>query len=152
MEPFSPSAGCVGLLSIAAKTSSSVFDFIQNYCTAISELSAVDAELSHLRIVLGLLRNDGNAAVDGAVPQDLHKQIQSIIANCGCVLSEIDNALESRPGHAGALWWATRGKHEVGILLRSLEARRIVLRLAVGMVSMSGLLSHVFPHVWTDGA
>ncbi|KAH8894587.1 hypothetical protein GQ53DRAFT_84425 [Thozetella sp. PMI_491] len=141
-DPLSITTGCLSLISAVAKTTVSVASFIRGCRDARADLTAVNLQLSELRIVLELLHEDHGAAV---IPDTLQRQILSIIANCTAVVDKIDDLLERYNVEAGkaiggavtSVKWVAFGKAEAAGLRMSLEAHRGSLELALELVSIS---------------
>lgn len=136
MDPISITGACVSLLFAIGRTSVAVTGFIRDCREARSDLTGVTRELSDLKLVLELLKDDTDVQDGRIIPEALRIQILSIIAHCDNVLRKIDQLLEKHSGTLGATRWAVDGKKDATNLLQSLEAYRGALSLAVETVNL----------------
>jgi hypothetical protein len=138
MDPLSVATGCISLLNAVAKTSVSVTAFIRSCREARNDLTSVIRELSDLRLVLELLKDDSNMQNKHLVPETVQTQTLSVIRNCEGVLKMIDALLENCSARLEAVRWAVDGKAPVAHLQQSLEAYREALSLALETVNLYG--------------
>ncbi|KAI1875025.1 uncharacterized protein JN550_002454 [Neoarthrinium moseri] len=139
MDPLSITTSCLALLGALTQTTTTIIQFIRDCREARGDLTSVTQELSDLRIVLELLKEDA-AETDGDIPLSgaLRTQIITVINNCGDVAAKIERVLVNlRGSRIGAVRWVLDGKKEVFILKQSLEAHRGALSLALEMVHLS---------------
>ncbi|KAI1853967.1 hypothetical protein JX266_001108 [Neoarthrinium moseri] len=139
MDPLSITTSCLALLGALTQTTTTIIQFIRDCREARGDLTSVTQELSDLRIVLELLKEDA-AEADGDIPLSaaLRTQIITVINNCGDVAAKIERVLVNlRDSRVGAVRWVLDGKKQVFILKQSLEAHRGALSLALEMVHLS---------------
>lgn len=136
MDPLSLSAGILGLLSAAAKTTIGVTTFIRGCREARTDLTAVSRELSELSIVLELLKDDSDVSDDRVIPESIQRQILSIVVNCKDVIAKVDDVLAQHSGTTGAARWVLVGRKDTANLRQSLEAYRGALGLALETVTL----------------
>lgn len=137
MDPLSVTASCVSLLGAIIKTSAAVNGFIRGCREARADLSAVVRELSDLKLIVELLKDDTNSEDEGLIPANIRTQIASITSECQRLLGEIDGTLANITGKLAAIKWAAGEKTKVSNLRQSLEAHRRALSLAVDIANLS---------------
>lgn len=71
---------------------------------------AVARELSELRIVLELPKEDSDTTDFSIIPEVLHTQTLNIITNCGNAIRRVGEVLEKHSGRLGPTKWAIEGK------------------------------------------
>ncbi|KAJ4328901.1 hypothetical protein N0V84_000689 [Fusarium piperis] len=131
-------AACIAFAQAADKTISIIRAFIIDCRHARSDLSAVNRELSELKLTLNILRDlvpDGSKTRD-PLPSSIRDDIRSIIRNCLDVAKEIDDVLLEHRGRFAAVNWATKGKQKINSLNSVLEAHRRALNLAVDTITL----------------
>ncbi len=136
MDPFSITAGCVGILGAVAKTSTSIRDFVRNVREARSELGATARHLAELDITISLIRDDHTLnGSDPAqlIPASITAQTTTVIRGCQDILSELDAVLDkyNPKRHRTVVKWAMKGKEEVAGLNKLLEANTRTLAMAL---------------------
>lgn len=139
MDPLSITTSCLALIGVVGKTSIAITGFIRDCREARGDLTSVNRELSDLKIVLELLKDDtANQDDELLLSEQLRVQILSIITNCSDVSAKVEKVLvEMRGSRVGAIKWVLNSKKEVASLKQSLEAHRSALSLALEMVNIS---------------
>ncbi|KAM0427901.1 hypothetical protein ACHAPT_007360 [Fusarium lateritium] len=139
MDPLSIAAACIAFVQAADKTITTIRRFILDCRDARSDLSAVNRELSDLKLTLNLLEDlvpDGNETGD-PLPSSIREDIRSIIKNYLDVAKEIDNVLVEYRGRFAVASWAAEGKQKIASLQAVLEAHRRALDLAVDTITLA---------------
>ncbi|KAK4102411.1 hypothetical protein N658DRAFT_337026 [Parathielavia hyrcaniae] len=116
------------LLSGISSTSAIITRFIRSVRVAHSDLAAVTRDLSDLRLVLELLRDEP------ALPPALQAQMLLVLEGCGNVLIHIDTIL-ARCSEAAR--WVGSGRGEISSCRGSLTIFREALALALEVASLS---------------
>ena len=135
MDPISIAVGCGSLISLIAKTSTTINSFVREVRGARADLDAVSRELHSLSNVLDLLADDGAVQL----PEQLTAQVSSILQNCQGVVAEIEVALKAHAGGGNVkqrVGWAWTGHGDMEKLRSSLEAHKSALNIAVDMASL----------------
>ncbi|KAK3348795.1 hypothetical protein B0T25DRAFT_519167 [Lasiosphaeria hispida] len=114
-------------LSAITTTSATITRFIRSVRAAHADLSAVSRELSDLRLLLELLRDEPE------IPLLLQSQILILVDACGNALIRIDAALSYCQD---ASQWASTGKAEILRLRGRVGAFREALALVLEVVSL----------------
>ena len=139
MDPLATTTACVALIDAAAKTSTGILALVRSCRDAHSDLATINSELTALRMVLDLLREDTTSAShETAIADDIQDLVLSNIDNCTTALAKVDGVLDNhKSGNRGlvAVRWATMGKMEVAGLRAKLEANRKSLDLALHLIS-----------------
>lgn len=131
-------ASCIAFAQVADKTIGTIRGFIIDCRDARSDLSAVNWELSELKLTLNILEDlvpDGSETGD-PLPSSIRDDIRSIIKNCLDAAKEIDDVLVEHRGRFAAVSWAAKGKQKVNSLKAVLEAHRRALNLAVDTITL----------------
>ncbi|KAK3385451.1 hypothetical protein B0H63DRAFT_414524 [Podospora didyma] len=115
-------------LSNISTTSAIITSFIRSVRAAHSDLAAVTRELSDLRLLLELLRDEPG------IPLLLQAQVLVLLESCSETLSHIDTVLALC---RDASQWMEMGKGEIVRHRASLDAFRAVLALAVDAVNLT---------------
>ncbi|RSM10815.1 hypothetical protein CEP52_003380 [Fusarium oligoseptatum] len=132
-------AASIAFVQAADKTIGTIRGFIVDCRDARSDLSAVNRELSELKLTLNILEDlvpDGSQTGD-PLPSSIRDDIRSIIKNCLDVAKEIDDVLLGNRGRFAAVSWAAKGKQKVNSLRAVLEAHRRALNLAVDTITLA---------------
>ncbi|RMJ15707.1 hypothetical protein CDV36_004617 [Fusarium kuroshium] len=132
-------AASIAFAQAADKTIGTIRGFIVDCRDARSDLSAVNRELSDLKLTLNILEDllpDGRQTKD-PLPSSIRDDIRSIIKNCLDVAKEIDDVLLGNRGRFEAVSWAAKGKQKVNSLRAVLEAHRRALNLAVDTITLA---------------
>ncbi|RSL69892.1 hypothetical protein CEP53_002065 [Fusarium sp. AF-6] len=132
-------ASCIAFAQAADKTISTIRGFIIDCRDARGDLSAVNRELSELKLTLNILEDlvpDGSETGD-PLPSSIRDDIRSIIRDCLDVAKEIDDVLVEHRGKFAAVRWAAKGKQKVNSLRAVLEAHRRALNLAVDTITLA---------------
>ncbi|KAK0610063.1 hypothetical protein B0T17DRAFT_500840 [Bombardia bombarda] len=109
------------ILSGISATLATITRFIRAVRVAHADLSAVTRELSDLRLLLELMRDDQG------IPLLVQAQVLALLVDCGKILYRIQNVL----AHCGdAAQWTSTGKVAVAGLRDGLE----IMRRALGLV------------------
>lgn len=136
MDPFSITTGCLGLLTAIANTTIAISGFVKGCREARRDLTDVSRELSDLKIVLELLKDDSEVVGDNAIPENMHSQIIHLLSSCKDVILTVDKVIERHVGPFAAVKWVADGKREVTYLRQSLEAYRGTLSLTLETVNL----------------
>jgi hypothetical protein len=122
------------LLSGISSTSAIVTRFIRSVRVAHTDLAAVTRDLSDLRLILELLREEP------AVPLVLQGQMLLVPESCGNVLIHIDSVLARCPD---PVKWVESGRAEICSCRSSLATFRgaLLLTLEVASLYVAGLFS-----------
>jgi hypothetical protein len=115
------------LLSGISSTSAIITRFIPSVRVAHTDLAAVTRDLSDLRLILDLLRDEER------IPLVLQGQMLLVLESCGNVLIQIDNILARCPEPGN---WIESGRREITSCRTTLVAFREALALALEVVSM----------------
>ena len=110
MDPLSITCGAVACITAIVQTSNAIMNFIRGCREARSELTLIMRELSDLKIVLELLKDDSNVVDHHVIPGTIQKLILSILTNCKEVISKIDDLLAQHDRKTGAARWALSGR------------------------------------------
>ncbi|KAI8670571.1 hypothetical protein NCS57_00528700 [Fusarium keratoplasticum] len=132
-------ASCIAFAQVADKTIGTIRGFIIDCRDARSDLSAVNRELSELKLTLNILEDlvpDGSETGD-PLPSSIRDDIRSIIKNCLDAAKEIDDVLVEHRGRFAAVSWAAKGKQKVNSLKAVLEVHRRALNLAVDTITLA---------------
>ncbi|KAK4141317.1 uncharacterized protein C8A04DRAFT_14166 [Dichotomopilus funicola] len=115
------------LLSGIVSTSSIITRFIRTVRVAHADLAAVTRDLSDLRLVLELLKEETG------IPPALQGQMLLVLESCGNVLIRVDSVLAqcSRPEA-----WARVGRGEMEVCREGLGSFREALGLALDVVGV----------------
>lgn len=116
------------LLSGISSTSSIITRFIRSVRAAHADLSAVTRELSDLRLVLELLREEPS------IPLILQAQMLLLLESCGNVLIQIDSVLDQCKD-AGQ--WTKTGQKQMARCRVKLGTFREALSLALDILTLS---------------
>ena len=136
MDPLSITTGCLSLLSAIANTTIAISGFVKGCREARRDLTDVSRELSDLKIVLELLKDDSEAVGEAAIPEAMHSQIKSLLTGCHGVILTVDKVIQRHEGCLAAVKWVADGKKEVAYLRQSLEAYRGTLSLTLETVNL----------------
>jgi hypothetical protein len=115
------------LLSGISSTSAIITRFIRSVRVAHADLAAVTRDLSDLRLILELLRDEPG------VPLVLQGQMLLVLESCGNILIYIDNILSRSPDPAK---WIESGRNETASCRSSLAVFREALSLALEVTSL----------------
>lgn len=137
MDPLSITTGCLSLLGAIANTTIAISGFVKGCREARRDLTDVSRELSDLKIVLELLKDDSEAVGEAAIPEAMHSQIKSLLTGCHGVILTVDKVIQRHEGRLAAVKWVADGKKEVAYLRQSLEAYRGTLSLTLETVNLS---------------
>ncbi|KAL6357120.1 hypothetical protein LRP88_10738 [Fusarium phalaenopsidis] len=132
-------ASCIAFAQVADKTIGTIRGFIIDCRDARSDLSAVNRELSELKLTLNILEDlvpDGSETGD-PLPSSIRDDMRDIIKNCLDAAKEIDDVLVEHRGRFAAVSWAAKGKQKVNSLKAVLEAHRCALNLAVDTITLA---------------
>ena len=121
------------LLSEVSSTSAVITRFIRSVRVAHADLGAVTRNLSDLRLILELLRDER------ALPLALQAQMLLVFESCGNVLIQIDDILARCPEPTA---WAESGRTEISACQASLATYWSALSLAL---EVSSLYDHPSP-------
>lgn len=115
------------LLSAVSSTSAIITRFVRAVRVAHADLAAVTRELSDLRLLLELLKEES------AIPAILQTHVLRVLESCGEVLIHIDVILArcSEPGQ-----WKESGSKEMGSCRDRLGTCREALSLALDVSSL----------------
>jgi hypothetical protein len=115
------------LLSGISSTSAIITRFIRSVRVAHADLAAVTRDLSDLRLILELLRDEPG------IPLVLQAQMLLVLESCGNVLIHIDSILArcSEPAK-----WIEAGRVEISSCRDSLTTFREALALALDVASL----------------
>ncbi|GAB1317778.1 hypothetical protein MFIFM68171_07988 [Madurella fahalii] len=113
-----------------SSTSAIITRFIRSVRVAHADLSAVTRELSDLRLLLDLLKDEPG------MPLLLQAQMLSVLESCGNVLIEIDAVLARHPNIAQ---WLASGRSEMAACRLRLTTFREALALALEVASLTNL-------------
>lgn len=137
MDPFSVTAGCVGLVATIAALSKQISKFIREVRGARSDLDSVSRELHSLTTILEILTQD---ALANPEPFDgpLGKQISGIVSNCKDVITQIEISLQkhSKPSLGTGIKWSVAGQDDMTKFRSSLEAHKSALDIALDMATL----------------
>jgi hypothetical protein len=138
MDPFSLTAGCVGLVTAITQLSGSILTFISGVRSARADLDSVSRELLSLKTVLELLQIDLADDAIVKLPDTLQRQVSGIITNCAGVVRGIQIILEKHEGRGvqKAAQWTLSGRADVDKLRISLEAHKSALEIALDMIQL----------------
>lgn len=131
-------ASCIAFAQVADKTIRTIRGFIIDCRDARTDLSAVNRELSELKLTLNILEDlvpDGSQTED-PLPSSIRDDIRDIIKNCLDAAKDIDDVLMEHRGRFAAVSWAATGKQKVNSLKAVLEAHRRALNLAVDTITL----------------
>jgi len=135
-DPLSLISACMSLISTIGKTSSLITSFVRRCRAARHDLDNISRELTSLKNVLSLLKDDIVTTNDQAIPKTLRKEIATSIANCGIVLRELGELLQRHNGGVDrAVCWATTGTRDAAKLSLSLDRYRGALNLALDLLT-----------------
>ncbi|KAL2694816.1 hypothetical protein Neosp_001403 [[Neocosmospora] mangrovei] len=132
-------ASCIAFAQVADKTIRTIRGFIIDCRDARGDLSAVNRELSELKLTLNILEDlvpDGSQTED-PLPSSIRDDIRDIIKNCLDAAKDIDDVLVEHRGRFAAVSWAATGKQNVNSLKAVLEAHRRALNLAVDTITLA---------------
>ncbi len=115
------------LLSGVSSTSAIITRFIRSVRVAHADLGAVTRNLSDLRLILELLRDERG------LPLALQAQMLLVFESCGNVLIQIDDILARYPEAAA---WTERGRVEIAACQASLATYWSALSLALEVASL----------------
>ncbi|KAM7210878.1 hypothetical protein V8F06_013741 [Rhypophila decipiens] len=119
-------------LSSISSTSASITRFLRSVRAAHSHLAAVSRELSDLRLLLELMRDEQD------IPLLLQAQVLALLHDCRGILARIRDMLEGGPSPAH---WTSVVKPNMPSLRQSLEIFRRSLGLVLEVVHLSSLAS-----------
>ncbi|KAF2829155.1 hypothetical protein CC86DRAFT_403806 [Ophiobolus disseminans] len=139
MDPVSIAAGCLGLVGVIGKVSSTVSVFVHEVREARSELDAVSRELMSLRTILEMLNKDVQGCSKEAFPISLGKTVSGIVINCTVVVEQIDHRLKGHLNQkrVSRVKWTVSGRDDVDKLRSSLESHKGALDLALNVLELS---------------
>lgn len=115
------------LVSGISSTSAIITRFIRSVRVAHADLAAVTRELSDLRLLLDLLKDEPG------MPLLLQAQMLSVLEGCGNVLIQIDAVLTR---HSNAAQWLASGRSEMATCRLSLGTFRETLALALEVANL----------------
>lgn len=115
------------LLSGISSTSAIITCFIRSVRVAHTDLAAVTRDLSDLRLILELLRDELG------VPLLLQAQVLPVLESCGNVLIQIDSILARCPDAAK---WIELGRAGISTCQSSLATFQEALALALEVASL----------------
>ena len=147
MDPFSLTAGCVGIISGIAQTSAAIREFVRDVREARGDLSATARHLTELEMTISLINDDhnsdhgnGTASVSGLIPESMTPQTAAVIRSCRDILGAVDALMDryNPRRHRTALKWALKGKNDASALNRQLEAhtRTLGMTLEISVLSV----------------
>jgi len=139
MDPFSITAGCVGLVGAITAASISITSFISVVRSSRVDLDGISRELLSLKTILELLEQDlSDERGNMQLPESLQKQIPGIILNCSLVVGDIQEVVTKHDDNKlrRKVQWATSDKKDVDKLRSSLEAHKSALGLALEMIQL----------------
>lgn len=120
------------LLSGISSTSAIITRFLRSVRVAHADLAAVARDLSDLRLILELLRDEPE------IPLLLQAQMLLVLESCGNDLIHIDTILSRCPEPAK---WIASARAEIDECRGSLSVFREALSLALDVASLYGLLA-----------
>ncbi|KAK3376953.1 hypothetical protein B0T24DRAFT_233264 [Lasiosphaeria ovina] len=115
-------------LSSISTTSAIITRFIRSVRVAHADLAGVTRELSDMRLLLELLRDEPG------IPLLLQAEVLVLLESCGTVLVRIDSVLEYCRDTSQ---WVSTGKSEIARHRASLDSFRAALALALEIVNLS---------------
>ena len=133
MDPFSIASGCAGLITLIAQTTTAATAFIRTCRGAREDLTSVIGELTQLKTILELLKDD-DASV---MPERMRVEIVSLLNKCSATVREIEDVLEGfGDGRAVPVKWAASGKPKVEALRVRLKGYSESLSLTIDIVGL----------------
>lgn len=145
MDPLSITAGCIGIISTIAKTSSSITHFVRDVRDSRRELGETKQQLTELEMTLNLInddhnREDGNLAQQ--MPEGIIGQTKLVLNSCQEILVELDALISKYNSERlrTAFQWARKGKDEILALNKQLEAHSRTLQMSLEFSTLSVLI------------
>jgi hypothetical protein len=137
MDPLSITVASATLATSVGTLILQVNDFVKQVRDARRDLDSVKRELGSLQTVLEVIAVDASDS-NITFPPLLEKQLPGVLANCGLVVSQIEELLQKYIGGGirQGVRWAVSGKDDVNKLLVTLEAHKSALDMALEMIAM----------------
>jgi septal ring factor EnvC (AmiA/AmiB activator) len=134
MDPLSITAGCIGIISTIAKTSTSITLFVRNVRDSRRELTETKQQLAELEMTLNLINDDHNrenGRLAQQMPEGIAEQTKLVLHSCQDILVELDALITkyNSERRRTAFQWARKGKEEVTALNKQLEAHARTLHM-----------------------
>ncbi|KAK3313994.1 hypothetical protein B0H66DRAFT_643453 [Apodospora peruviana] len=146
MDPFSITAGCVGIMASIERTFVAIRDFVRDVREARGELSTTTRHLSELKMTISLINNGHTpdpaaSSAPTPVPESITLQTVTVIGSCRDIIGELDVLMDkySPRCHRTPLKWALTGKNDVSSLNKQLEAhaRTLAMVLEISTLAVS---------------
>jgi hypothetical protein len=133
-DPFSITAGVIGLLSSLATLSTQINDFRRDFKGASLEVSQLAQEVDDLAQILQRL---DEAQVSRSLPMNLAKNLGNVLGNLNRYVIQIELHLKRVSGKKmKAAYWAFTGKKEYLQLCRGLESYKSTLNIILTLSTM----------------
>jgi hypothetical protein len=146
MDPFSLTAGYLGLLAGIAQLTAQITVFVSSVRDARRDMDAVSRELSSLSLCLGTLKDD-SAKVE--YPDGLRENLIVVLKNCDWVVKDMTQLLEklSSANLKSKIQWTISGKDDMNRLRSSLESHKSALEIALDMTNLYVSFIMLFPQL-----
>jgi hypothetical protein len=132
-DPFSLTAGCIGLLATLAGASIKLNDLRNDFVEAKAEIDSLLRELNDITHVLMRLRNSQNNL---KLPGGLTRDLSGVLKNCERTAQDAEVLLlTSAMKRFRGFSWAITGKKEFLQTCRGLEAHKATLNIIVTLSS-----------------
>lgn len=138
-DASSIASGVQAVLTATTRTYSLIVRFIRDYKEARADLTQMTRELSDLKLVLELIRDDNTDNADDAtnpLPDVLQSAVQAMLTGCKTVVQRVEETLGKCRKKPGPLLWTASGKDKVMSFKVVLEAYKNSLNLALETISM----------------
>ncbi|KAI1112256.1 hypothetical protein F5Y14DRAFT_422635 [Nemania sp. NC0429] len=136
-DPSSIASGVREVMTATTQTYSLIVKFIRECKESRADLTHITRELSDLKLVLELIRDDNADDATNPLPDALQSSVQVMLTNCKTVMRLIEETLDRCRRKPGPLLW-TRAEMDKAVSLKvSLEAYKNSLNLALETMTMS---------------
>ncbi|MBE3041783.1 hypothetical protein IMZ48_04230 [Candidatus Bathyarchaeota archaeon] len=133
MEPVSIIGTCSGLISLIITATTAAAAFIRVCRGARGDLTTVIGDLTQLKTILDLLKNDDTSAVS----KPMQAEILSLLQDCAATVGDIENVVEALgDSKAFPMRWAASGKQRVESLRAKLKGYSDALGFTIDIVGM----------------
>lgn len=141
MDPLSITTGCIAIIGVIVKTTSTINSFVRDVRDARNELSATTRQLADLTMTLNLICDDHsaeNVEIVNQIPESITLQTKSVIESCQDVLTQLDTLLAKYMDvrKRTSFKWASKGKDEVASLNKQLEAHSRTLHMSLDISTL----------------
>ncbi|KAK0705963.1 hypothetical protein B0T26DRAFT_679723 [Lasiosphaeria miniovina] len=137
MDPFSISAGCLGLVATITKVSTSITAFVKDLRQTRRDLDNVSRELTSLKTILELLLEDDKTPTV-ILPESMATHVSGILSNCDIVVLDTEKCLAKykQDSLSRRISWVASGRDDIAKLLRELESYKSALELGLDMLQL----------------